>query len=55
MSSYDIAVIGMGCVFPEANSVEEYWKNILSGKQFIKPMPDDLWRMDSFTSKEKND
>ncbi len=55
MSSYDIAVVGMGCVFPEANNVEEYWKNILSGKQFIKPMPDNLWHMDSFTSKEKND
>ncbi|MBK8806378.1 MAG: polyketide synthase [Bacteroidales bacterium] len=53
MSKYDIAIIGMGCVFPEANNVNEYWNNILSGEQFVKDMPEKYWYMDQFLSLEK--
>jgi acyl transferase domain-containing protein/NAD(P)-dependent dehydrogenase (short-subunit alcohol dehydrogenase family)/acyl carrier protein len=53
MSKYDIAIVGMGCVFPEANNVEEYWANIVSGEQFVKDMPEKYWHMDQFLSKDK--
>ena len=36
-----IAIVGMGCYFPGANSYEEYWKNILDNKCFIENLPDD--------------
>ena len=52
MANYDIAIIGMGGVFPEANNVNEYWDNIVSGKQFVKEMSTDLWPMEQFYSKE---
>ncbi|WP_143342528.1 non-ribosomal peptide synthetase/type I polyketide synthase, partial [Crossiella equi] len=29
----DIAVIGMACRFPDADTVEEYWHNLLAGKR----------------------
>ncbi len=54
MSRYDIAVIGMGCIFPSANNVEQYWKNIYSGDTFFKKMPESLWRMDSFHSPNRS-
>ncbi|MBK8805428.1 MAG: hypothetical protein IPO21_01775 [Bacteroidales bacterium] len=31
-NSDKIAVIGMACRFPGANSIDEYWNNLLSGK-----------------------
>ena len=53
MSRYNIAIIGMGCVFPKANNVNQYWKNIQSGDTFFSRMPRDLWRMESFWSEKK--
>ena len=51
----DIAVVGMGCIFPEANNTEEYWNNILSGDEFVKDMPEHLWPMKQFWSAERQD
>ena len=53
MGRYDIAITGMGCVFPSANSIEQYWKNIESGDTFFKKMPEELWRMDNFYSPDR--
>ena len=30
-----IAIIGMGCLFPDAETPEEYWKNLLEGKDSV--------------------
>ncbi|MCP4197005.1 MAG: acyltransferase domain-containing protein [Proteobacteria bacterium] len=54
MSRYDIAIIGMGCVFPKANDIEQYWKNVVSGEPFFQDMPDRLWRQDNFYSPDKS-
>jgi len=53
MSRYDIAIIGMGCVFPRANNVGQYWKNILSGDIYFSKMPESLWRLDNYHSKDR--
>lgn len=34
----DIAIIGMSARMPEAENIEEYWKNIESGKECIIPL-----------------
>ncbi|MDX9802338.1 MAG: beta-ketoacyl synthase N-terminal-like domain-containing protein, partial [Spirochaetia bacterium] len=52
MKRYDIAVIGMGGVFPGSRNVEEFWKNVLSGKTFIKDMPKKYWRWENYFSKD---
>ncbi len=41
LASDDIAVIGMACKFPGANSIEEFWENILSGKESITQFKDE--------------
>ncbi|MCK9464135.1 MAG: acyltransferase domain-containing protein, partial [Proteobacteria bacterium] len=53
MSRYDIAIIGMGCVFPKANDVGQYWRNVESGESFFEPMPDRLWHMRNFYSEDR--
>ncbi|MDK8182714.1 beta-ketoacyl synthase N-terminal-like domain-containing protein [Paenibacillus sp. UMB4589-SE434] len=35
----DIAVIGMGCRFPAANSIAEYWHNLKTGLDCIREIP----------------
>ncbi len=32
---FDIAIIGLACRFPGANSIEEYWKNLQDGRESI--------------------
>ncbi|KAE8148647.1 hypothetical protein BDV25DRAFT_141606 [Aspergillus avenaceus] len=36
-----IAVIGMACRYPDADSVDEFWNVISDGKCVIRPMPQD--------------
>ncbi|MFT5757026.1 MAG: acyl transferase domain-containing protein/3-hydroxymyristoyl [Alteromonadaceae bacterium] len=37
-----IAVVGMGCLFPEATSPQQYFENLLDGKDITGPLTDDL-------------
>lgn len=32
----DIAVIGMACRFPDANNIDEFWDNLMAGKESIR-------------------
>ncbi|MFI9066241.1 type I polyketide synthase [Streptomyces sp. NPDC053429] len=36
-----IAVVGMGCRFPQARGVEEFWDNLIANKDCITPVPAD--------------
>lgn len=38
-----IAVIGMSCRFPGANSEEEFWNGLIAQKSFITPVPKNRW------------
>lgn len=35
----DVAVIGMSCVLPGANTVEQFWKNMIDGRTSVTEMP----------------
>lgn len=35
IKSHDIAIIGMSCRFPEANSIDEYWQNLCESKDCL--------------------
>ncbi len=39
----DIAIIGMGSLFPRANSTDEYWDNILDNVEAITEIPRHRW------------
>ena len=42
-SSMDIAVIGLSCRFPGANTLDEYWKLLSEGRSAIVPVPQERW------------
>ncbi len=46
--STDIAVIGVGCLFPDANGLDEYWQKIKQGHDAIGPIPLSHWRPDDY-------
>jgi myxalamid-type polyketide synthase MxaB len=43
-----IAVIGMGCRFPGARNLDEYWKLISEGREGVREIPADRWNVDEF-------
>lgn len=47
-----IAVIGMGCKFPKANGVDEYWDLLKNGIDAITEVPKGRWDVDKFYSPE---
>ncbi|AIM38336.1 erythronolide synthase [Sphingobacterium sp. ML3W] len=44
----DVAVIGMECIFPGAKNLEEYWRNIILGKDSVTEVPDERWNKDLY-------
>lgn len=41
VNTNDIAVIGMACRFPGAKTVEQYWENLMAGKESIRFFTDE--------------
>lgn len=46
--SLDVAIVGMSCVFPGAKNLDEYWTNIVTGKNCVTEVPDDRWNKDIY-------
>ena len=53
----DIAIIGMGCMFPGAPNVTSFWNNIVSSVDAITDPPPEAWDSDIFydPSSSEND
>ncbi len=39
MNEHDIAIVGMGCVFPSASGLDQYWSNNVNGVDAIREIP----------------
>ncbi|MFG1796034.1 type I polyketide synthase [Nocardia sp. NPDC049149] len=37
-NDFRVAVIGMACRFPDASTVEDYWRNLCAGRESIRPL-----------------
>ena len=49
-----VAIIGMGCMFPQAEDLARYWANIRKGVDAITEVPESHWRVaDYFDSDPK--
>ena len=49
----DIAIVGIGCMFPESPGVREYWQNIVRGFNAIREVPSTRWRPEDFYSADR--
>lgn len=44
----DIAIIGMGCRLPGADTVEDFWEMLKNGRSGITDIPKDRWDVDAY-------
>src|SRR5579859_3297376 len=40
-----IAIVGRGCVVPDALDPDTFWENILAGRASLSAVPPDRWRL----------
>ncbi len=43
-----LAIVGVGCLFPEAENLSEYWSNIKKGRDAIRSIPMSHWKPDDY-------
>ena len=48
-----VAIIGLGCVLPDANSPAEFWENLKAGKGSVREVPKDRWDPDLYYSPDR--
>lgn len=48
MSESRIAVVGMGCCYPDARSPAELWENVLSQRRAFRRMPEERLRLEDY-------
>ena len=53
--SVDIAVVGMDCIYAGASCVDEYWMNILSGRDCVGEVPASHWDKEALFRSETTD
>ncbi|UPK71082.1 type I polyketide synthase [Chitinophaga filiformis] len=44
----DVAIIGMACIYPGARNIDEFWSNILAGKDCVTEVPDERWNKELY-------
>ena len=49
-----IAIIGLGCVFPDALDFTQYWQNIVEGKNSIREVEPEFWDTEYFYDPDPN-
>ena len=50
---FDVAVIGISGRYPEARDLDEFWENLLSGRNCISEIPADRWNWEDYYDSEK--
>nr|BAP47694.1 polyunsaturated fatty acid synthase PfaA [Aureispira marina] len=43
-----VAVIGMSALFADAKTVDQFWNNIITGKDSITDVPENRWRIEDY-------
>lgn len=50
-----IAVIGLGCVLPDAPDVATFWQNLVAGRSSIREVPKSRWDSDVYWTQDRMD
>jgi len=49
-----IAVVGMACRFPESPDLDQFWRNLIEGRDCITDIPQDAWDNAQFYREERS-
>lgn len=50
--SDEIAIIGMAGIYPQADDLDEFWENLLAGKDCVTEIPKERWDCDAYYAAE---
>ena len=50
MSPDRIAVVGIACRYPDADSTDQLWQNVLTGRRAFRRLPDERMRLEDYYS-----
>ncbi|XP_045181498.2 phenolphthiocerol/phthiocerol polyketide synthase subunit C-like [Mercenaria mercenaria] len=50
----EIAIVGVGCKFPGARNLKEYWRVLSNGENHVKEVPRDRWNIDAYYDPDPN-
>ncbi|XP_046556233.1 putative uncharacterized protein encoded by LINC00614 [Haliotis rubra] len=50
----EIAIVGIGCRFPGATCLEEYWDMLAKGENHVVDIPPERWNKDAFYDSDIN-
>ena len=48
-----VAIIGLGCRLPDANSIDDFWANIINGRSSIREVPANRWDVSKYKSENR--
>ncbi len=48
-----LAIVGMSCLFPKAQSLQDYWANIKEKVDCIKEVPESHWKKEDYYNEDK--
>ncbi|HVG28736.1 MAG TPA: type I polyketide synthase [Pyrinomonadaceae bacterium] len=48
-----IAIVGMGCCYPDARSLHELWENVLAGRRAFRRIPPERLRVEDYFSPDR--
>jgi acyl transferase domain-containing protein len=43
-----IAIVGIGCKFPGAEDLDEFWRVLVNGEDHVKDIPKDRYDVDAY-------
>ncbi len=49
----DLAIVGIGCMFPQSPDLRTYWQNIVNGFDAVTEIPPERWRTEDFFSEDR--
>ena len=52
VQSVPLAIVGIGCMFPEAENAAAFWTNIKTGKDSICDVPSSHWQADDYYNQD---
>ena len=55
MSADDIAIVGVGCRFPGADDLDEFWRVLVNGENHVKEIPVERWNHAAFYNEDPNE
>jgi acyl transferase domain-containing protein len=51
----EIAIVGIGCRFPGADNIDEYWRVLVNGENHVVDIPPERWNNEAFYSEDKDE